>query len=146
MICYFYLWLAEISNPGPAQADIGFSIYQQNLPGLWNNKEVLEHFTNQKNIKFFGIAETLLLSTTPNSFLQIRGYIFERKTIIKTGGGIAVYIKEGITYLRRKNLEYNDVEAIWLEILVERGNFFLIGIMYNPPNTSKHLHKYLNRS
>ena len=146
MICYFYFWLAEISNPGPAQADKGFSIYQQNLRGLWNNKEILKHFTNQKNIKFFGIAEILLLSTTPNSFLQIRGYISERKTIIKTGGGIAVYIKEGITYLRRKNLECNDIEAIWLEILVERRNFFLIGIMYSPPNTSKHLQKYLNRS
>ena len=33
-------------NPGPGQADKGFSIYQQNLRGLWNNKEVLEHFIN----------------------------------------------------------------------------------------------------
>ena len=33
------------------------------------------------------------------------------------------------------------LEAIWLEIMVERGNSFLIGIMYRPPNTSKHLNK-----
>ena len=101
-------------NPGPRQADKGFSIYQQNLRGLRNNKEVLEDFINQKNIKIFGITETLLLSSTPKSFLLIRGYTFESKDRIKTGGGITVYVKEGITYLRR-----ND----------------------RPSNTSKHLNK-----
>ena len=63
-------------NPGPGQAGKGFSIYQQNLRGLWNNKEVMEHFINQKTKKFFGITETLLSSSTPNLFLQIRGYTF----------------------------------------------------------------------
>ena len=128
-------------NPGPEQADKGFSIYQQNLRGLWNNKEVLEHIINQKNIKIFAITETLLLSSTPNSFLQIRGYTSERKDRTKAGGGIAGYIKEGITYLPQSDLECDEIEAIWLEIMVERGNSFLIGIMYGHPNTSKHLHK-----
>ena len=129
-------------NPGPGQANKGFSIYQQNLQGqLWNNKEVLEHFINQKNKKIFGITETLLSSSTPNSFLQIRRYTFERKDRIKAGGDTGIYIKEGITYLRRNDLECDETEAIWLEIMVERGNSFLIGIMYRPPNTSKHLNK-----
>ena len=125
-------------NPGPGQADKGFSIYQQNLRGLWNNKEVLEHFINLKNIKTFGITETLLSSTTRKSYLQIRGCTFERKDRIKTGGGIAVYIKESITYLRQNDLKCDEIEAFWLEILVERGNYCLIGIMYLPLNTSKH--------
>ena len=128
-------------NPGPGQADKGFSIYQQNLRGLWNNKEVLEHIINQKNIKIFAITETLLLSSTPNSFLQIRVYTSERKDRTKAGGDIAGYIKEGITYLPQSDLECDEIEAIWLEIMVERGNSFLIGIMYGHPNTSKHLHK-----
>ena len=105
-------------NPGPGQADKGFSIYHPNLWGLWNNKKVLEHFINQRNIKIFGIRETLLLSTTPNLFLQIRGYSFERKDSIKTGVGIAVYIKQGIAYLWQSNLECNETEANLLEILV----------------------------
>ena len=125
-------------NPGPGQADKGFSIYQQNLRGLWNNKEVLEHFINLKNIKTFGIKETLLSSTTRKSYLQIRGCTFERKDRIKTGGGIAVYIKESITYLRQNDLKCDEIEAFWLEILVERGNYCLIGIMYLLLNTSKH--------
>ena len=59
-------------NSSPGQADKGFSIYQQNFQGLWNNKEVLEHFINQKNIKSFGITETMLSSAAPKSFLQIQ--------------------------------------------------------------------------
>ena len=81
----------------------------------------------------------MLLSTTPKSFLPIKGYIFERKDIIKTGGGIAVYIKVGITYLRQKYLEYDEIEAIWLEILVEKENSFIIGIMYSLPENIKTL-------
>ena len=34
------------ANHGPTQTDKGFSIYQQNLQGLWNKKEVLKHFIN----------------------------------------------------------------------------------------------------
>ena len=122
-------------NPGPGQAEKGFYIYQQNLRGLWNNKEVLENFINQKNVKIFGKTETLLSSSTPNLFLQIRWYTFERKDRIKAGGGIGVYIKEDITYLRRNDLECDEIEAIWPEIMAERGNFFLIRIMYCPPQT-----------
>ena len=98
-------------------------------------------FYKSKEYKSFGVTETLLSSSTPNSFLQIRGYTFESKDRIKIGGGITVYIKEGITYLRQNNLECDEIEAIWYEIMIERGNSFLIGIMYRAPNTSKHLHK-----
>ena len=126
--------------PGSVKAEKGFSIYQQNSRGIWNNKEVLEHFINQKNIKIFGITETLLSSSTPNTN-QIREFTFERKDRSKVRGGIEVYIKEVISYLHRNDLECDEIEAIWLDILVERGNSFLNGIMYRPLNTSKHLHK-----
>ena len=129
-------------NLGPGQADKGFSLYQQNQRGLWNNKEVLEHFLNQKNIKIFGITEILLSPSTLNSFLQIRGYTFDRKDRIKAGGGIAVYIKEGITYLHRKDLECDEIEAIWLEIMVERRNSFLIGIIHRPQHFKTLTHKF----
>ena len=72
------------------------------------------------------------------------GDIHLREKAIKTGGGITVYMKEGITYLHLNDLECDEIEAVWLEILVERGNSFLIGIMYCPLNTSKHLQKFTN--
>ena len=133
-------------NPGPGQADKGFSIYQQNLWGLWNDKEVLEHFINQKNIKIFGITETLLSSSTLNSFLQIKGYTLERKDRIKAGGGNAIDIKEGITHLPWNDLECDEIEALWLEIMVERGNSFLIRIMCPPQTHQNTYKKFLNRS
>ena len=73
-----------------------------------------------------------------------QGGIHLRGKTIKTGGGITVYVKEGITYLHLNDLECNEIEAIWCGILIERGNSFLIGIMYCPLNTSKHLQKFTN--
>ena len=72
----------------------------------------------------FGATETLFSSTIPN-FLKSGG-IHLREKAIKTGGGITVYMKEGITYLHLNDLECDEIEAVWLEILVERGNSFLI--------------------
>ena len=50
---FLFLLLACVDievYPGPGQADKGFSIYQQNLRGLWNNKEVLEHFVKSEDL------------------------------------------------------------------------------------------------
>ena len=69
-----------------------------------------------------------------------------RQKTIKNGGGIAIHIKEGINYLCQKNLEYDEIEAMLLEILVERGNSFLIGIMSCPQTHQNTYTKILNRS
>ena len=71
-------------------------------------------FYYHKNIKFFGKTETLSLSSTPNLFLQTRGYIFETKDRIKAGGDIAVYIKEGITFpSKRSGMRWNWSYLAW---------------------------------
>ena len=55
-----------------------------------------------------------------------------------------MFIKAGITYHHQDELERDE---IWLEILVERGNSFLIEVMYcrptpvSFPNKLKHLQK-----
>ena len=35
----------------------------------------------------------------------------------------------------------SDIECIWLEILLPKAKSFLIGIIYRPPDSSKHLSK-----
>ncbi len=51
------------------------------------------------------------------------------------GGGIIVYVKNGINAKRRNDLETHEISCIWIEITPENGKSFLIGNMYRPPDS-----------
>ena len=51
------------------------------------------------------------------------------------GGGIIVYVKNGINAKRREDLEINDISCVWLEISQNKSKPFLIGNMYRPPDS-----------
>ncbi len=72
--------------------------------------------------------------------MDISGYNYERKDRASgTGGGVGVYIKDGVPYIRRHDLENDSIEMLWLEICFKRTSSFFVGILYRPPDSSKHL-------
>ena len=50
------------------------------------------------------------------------------------GGGIIVYVRNGVKVERRLDLERNDMECIWLEIFPKNSKSFLVGNLYRHPN------------
>jgi exonuclease III len=124
-----------------------FSILHQNVCGLKGKKDEIRDFLIENNIKIFGISETLLTQAIPSSLVNIRGYIFERSDRVgNKGGGIGVYVKEGIEYIRRYDLDNNHVEAVWFEVQQSNSKSFVIGHVYRPPDSSKHLSKCFNKT
>ena len=105
------------SCPGPALFRNGsdFTILHQNVSGVSSKKNILEDFILEKNIKMFGFTETLLQNATPTSLVDIRWYTFERNNRSSKGGG--AYIKENIEYIHSINLNDENVEAVWIDIL-----------------------------
>ena len=49
-------------------------------------------------------------------------------------GGVMVYVKEGLHYNRRHDLEPNRTECIWIE-LINKTKHVLFGVFYRPPNS-----------
>ena len=49
---------------------------------------------------------------------------FRKDNVSNGGGGIMVYVKNGINAKRRDDLETNDIQCVWLEITPDRGNHF----------------------
>ena len=47
-------------------------------------------------------------------------------------------------YNRRLDLELDDIECLWIKVLFPKSNGFLIGFIYRPPGSSKHLSKFFN--
>lgn len=151
LLCLLLLACGDIEScPGPCQRntfkDKDFTIFHQNVCGLSSKKDYLEDFLICNNIKLFGVTETLLTQKLPSSLINIRGYAFERRDRNGRGGGVGVYIKEGIQYLRRYDLENDEVESIWIELKQTNAKTFIVGIVYRPPDTSKHLSKNFEKS
>ena len=88
----------------------------------------------------FTLSETHIDNSTPTQLFEIPGYTFINKNRdIGTHGGVALYIKDGIPFIRSTDLEVNGLECIWLEINFPSTKSFLISVWYWPPSTSKFL-------
>ena len=70
----------------------------------------------------------------PSYFTQltrINGFEQERKDRTSNGGGVAIYIKDSISYKLRKDIFYNDLELICVETPKAKSYFFVA--WYRPP-------------
>ena len=88
-------------------------------------------------LQLFGLSETKLKCHKPTNFFRIDGFQmpFRKDNVSNGGGGIMVYVKNGINAKRRDDLETNDIQCVWLEITPDWGKSFRIGNMYRPPNS-----------
>ena len=89
-----------------------------------------------KNLHILGLSETKLKDHKSTSMFHVEGFQtpFRKDNESNGGGGIIVYVRNGINAKRRKDLEINEISCIWLEISQNKGKPFLIGNMYRPPD------------
>lgn len=120
--------------------DKGFRIGHLNIQGIRNKVEQLKLLlqSEQNLIHIFGLSETKLSEVHPDASFEISGYQkpFRRDRKENTGGGLLVYIKEGVSCSRRTDLEHERVECIWVEIKPINSKSFLVGHIYRPPNST----------
>lgn len=82
-----------------------------------------------------GFSETFLNSTIPDAEVELPGYVLHRKDRVgKTGGGLAVYVADHLVVVRRKDLEVDTMETLWLEVKPKGSKSFLVCNVYRPPN------------
>ena len=142
----FYYITGNIEIASKPWRNKDFKIVHQNIRGLFTKKELLEYFITENNIQIIGVTETLLNEHIPSQPVNINGYNFERRDRESSGGGVGAYIKKGIEYLRRFDLECCDIEFICLEIFSPHTKPFFVCILYRPPDSSKHLSKSFTES
>ena len=118
----------------------GFQIRHLNIQGLSNKIEQVRLSLQSENnqIHVFGLSESKLSSFHPDSGFLINGFQipFRRDRQENAGGGVLVYVKDGVSCKRRDDLEQANLECIWLEIRPSKSKPFLIGNMYRPPNST----------
>ena len=93
----------------------GFTVLHQNIRGLPGKKVIISDILlNNTKAEIFFLSETFI---SPDDVFDptIRGFDFESKSRSKrdaSGGGVGAYIKNGIPYTRRVDLETDDLEIV----------------------------------
>lgn len=63
------------------------------------------------------------------------------------GGGVVVYIKNGINYTGRSDLAVNGVESVWIQVNRSKCKPFMVGSFYRAPDKDmEHFVEGLNQS
>ena len=94
------------------QTKCGFSLAHLNVRSIMNK---LDHFRILMSTKPFDVIclnETFCDSSIADSEINLPDYSIVRRDRNRNGGGVAMYIRNSLTFIRRNDLETDDVECI----------------------------------
>ena len=109
--------------------------------------DMLSQQVKDSNIDVFTVVESWLTSAIPDKVASIKGYTLirldrawaenEKLQTLKRGGGVMVYIKEGMNYSDLKHADLNvscrDLEMIWVNLFIDNVRPIVIVTVYKPP-------------
>ena len=115
-----------------------FTCYHFNCRSLPQNFDTLNSFLSSLTLQssIIGLTETWLNKNCSLDLYNINNYTFisnARNT--RRGGGVGMYVRNGISYERRYDLDVsnNSSESIFAE-LDTGSQKILVGVIYRPPN------------
>ena len=117
-----------------------FSILHLNIRSFKKNFDKLVNFlaTLSFNFKVICVTETWCSSEHNNSDLyKLTNYssIHQTRSSGKTGGGLAIFVHNSLTYSIRKDLSTNneDIESLCIEIINTKSKNILVNTSYRQP-------------
>ena len=116
----------------------GLRVGHLNIYHLSNKiADVCALLQNCETVHLLGISKTRLDHRFSDADIEIPNYTIERHDAKLTGEtGLAVYIHNSITpyVYRRRDLEPENVESLWLEIKDSKSKPLFVGIAYRNPS------------
>ena len=84
-----------------------------------------------------GLSETKLKDRKSTEVFKVDGFQtpFRKDNNSNGGGGLIVYVRNGLNAKRREDLETNNIPCLWLEITPINCKPFLVGNIYRPPDS-----------
>ena len=122
----------------------GINIGHLNVQGIcgenlskFSELKILLTAPENNDLHIFGLSETKLKDHKLTEVFKINGFQtpFRKDNDSNGGGGLLVYVKNGINARRREDLETNNISCLWLEISPANTKSFLVGNIYRPPDS-----------
>lgn len=112
------------------------------LRGNFDELIQLIHISERKP-DIISLCEAFLNDDVLDDVISIDGFVSYRRDRCQSNfGGIAVYIKEDMSFVRRSDLEHKDYEVVWMESVSKSPKLHLISV-YRPPKDDDSVLTYL---
>ena len=118
------------------QTKCGFSFAHLNIRSIVNKFDQFRILLSKKPFDVICVNETFCDISISDSEINLPDYSIVRRDRNRHGGGVAMYIRNSLTFIRRNDLETDDVEAIWIEMKCKQRQPVIIGSIYRPPSSS----------
>ena len=112
----------------------GIKVAHLNVRSMRNKAVELQQFLLNNPYDILCLSETWLDEHSSDDMVSVSGYKFERKDRGANGGGVGCYIKDRYTYVRRFDLESDEIELMWLEIKLVNTKSLFVGVTYRKPS------------
>ena len=110
----------------------GLKIGCLNIRGLLGKIDEIRAILNSCQFDIFCLCETFIDMNVGNDEIDIDGYSIEMCNRNRHGGGVLMYVKDGIKYTNITNMTSSSVESTWINIK-HTGESLAVGVMYRPP-------------
>ena len=115
----------------------GLKIAHLNVRSLRNKIDQIRlEVLSVNSLDVLTLSETWLDSTILNSEIHLPGYSCARRDrhSLKSGGGTIIYLRDGLQFRVRGDLNTADNECTWVEIIRKNCKPLLICCIYRPPD------------
>ena len=131
--------MLESSASFPFSKLKGFKIGQINIASLVKHHDELLVYMQSKSLDVLTVNETRLDISVLDCEVETPGYDIVRLDRNRNGGGVAIFIRENISYIVRQDLVIDALELLCIEVRKQKSKPFLIATWYRPPNSSNDL-------
>ena len=138
-------------NPGPILDGLprarGLRVAHLNVRSLVDKMDDMGHLVQYKWFDIFTVSETWLNPTILDNELNLTGYIVVRHDRnIKRGGGMAIFVRNGIPYKHLTELSDEGCETCWIEINRVKCKKLYVCCVYRPDYCCHSLIEHLHAS
>ena len=117
------------------QTKCGVSFAHLNVRSIVNKLDQFRILLSKKPFDVICVNETFCDGSISDSEINLPDYSIIRRDRNRHGGGVAMYIRNSLTFIRRNDLETDDIESIWIEMKCKQRQPVIIGSIYRPPSS-----------
>ena len=113
----------------------GLKIGCQNSRGLLGKIDEIRAILKSSQFDVFCLCETFIDMNVGNDEIYIHGYSIEMYYRNRHGGGVLLYVKDGIKYTKITSMTSSLVESTWINIK-HPDESLAVGVMNRPPSAN----------
>ena len=106
----------DLKSPSTIISKPGLKIGCLNIRGLLGKIDEIRAVLKSYQIDVFCLCETFIDMNVGNDEIDIHGYSIEMCNRNRHGGGVLMYVKDGITYTKITSMTSSSVESTWINI------------------------------